>query len=72
MKSNLDMEFWLEKWKERYKNKVRQFPVDKNPLWLDKKEFQNTSNDDDDDDSDDDADADGEDCRSTVVTYSVN
>ena len=37
IRSNLDMEVWLEKWKERYEDKLRQVPYDKNPLWLNRK-----------------------------------
>ena len=39
MESNLDMEVWLVKWKERYVDKVRQVLHDKNSLWLDRKNF---------------------------------
>ena len=54
IRSNLDMEVWLEKWKERYEDKLRQVPYDKNPLWLNRKKIQNTL--DDNDDNDDDGD----------------
>ena len=36
MESNLDMEVWLKKWKERYVDKIGQIVPDKNPLWLDR------------------------------------
>jgi hypothetical protein len=58
IESNFNMEFWLEKWKERYVDKVRQVLPDKNPLWLNRKKFQNTSDDDDDDDDSEDDDND--------------
>ena len=68
MESNLDMEVWLEKWKERYVDKVRQALPDKNPLWLDKEkskdDFDESDEDDtedDEDDHDDDSDGDNED-----------
>ncbi len=57
MESDLEMEVWLEKWKERYVDKVRQVLHDKNPLWLDREKFQNIYDDDDkDENSDDDND----------------
>ncbi len=57
MESDLEMEVWLEKWKERYVDKVRQVLPDKNPLWLDREKFQNIYDDDDkDENSDDDND----------------
>ena len=34
MESNLDIEFWLESWKEHYMDKVRQILPEKNLLWL--------------------------------------
>ena len=58
MELDLDMEVWLEKWKECYVDKVKQVLRDKNSLWLDRAKFQNIS---DDDDEDDDNDGDGDD-----------
>ena len=60
MDPNLDMEVWLEKWKKRYVDKLRQVLPDKNSLWLDRKKFQNTSDDDDEDDEIDDNNKDGD------------
>ena len=57
------MEVWLEKWKERYMDKIREVLSDKIPLGQNKEKFQNNfvddDNDDDNDDEDDDNDVDG-------------
>lgn len=56
MESNLDMEVWLEKWKERYVDKVRQALPDRNPLWLDKEKSMEDSDESDEDDAENDED----------------
>jgi len=69
MESNFDMEVWLEKRKERYVDKVRQVLPDKNPLWLNRKKFQNTSDDDDDDGGDSDNGIEVERCVSLLKKH---